>query len=157
MKKIAYFGAHWGEGWPDLHEVERFFLSRAGRPRLAGTRPDDASFGIEGADGTHHLPSNGGRIDIHLDIDVLADYGALLFYRKWGGGLKESYWSRGDVSRLREAVRNVHGTPLPVGLFIPFETAWLAVKEFLETDGQLPANIDWLDERDLPPDTFPPP
>jgi hypothetical protein len=43
---------------------------------------------------------------------------------------------------------------MPVGLFISFEQAWRAVKEFLETDGALPKSIAWIANQDLPPDTF---
>jgi hypothetical protein len=65
--------------------------------------------------------------------------------------------SKGDLRRLRELVRSTHDTPLPVGLFIPFEQAWKAVKEFIETDGTLPQSIDWIANRDPPPSTFPDP
>ena len=98
-----------------------------------------------------------GRIDIDLDMEGNRDLGVQLFYRKWGPGVRESYWSKGDMTRLREWVRTVHGTDLPVGLFVPFETAWKAVKEFIETEGKLPKSIEWVAERDLPPDTFPAP
>jgi hypothetical protein len=54
-------------------------------------------------------------------------------------------------------VRSSHGSPLPVGLFIPYEKAWSAVKEFMETDGALPTSIEWIANRDLPPNTFPDP
>jgi len=85
------------------------------------------------------------------------ELGVLLIYSKWGGGLKETYSSIGDLTRLREWVRSTHDTPLPVGLFIPFEEAWKAVKEFIETDGKLPKSIAWIANRDLPPNTFPDP
>jgi len=61
------------------------------------------------------------------------------------------------LTRLREWVRSTHDTPLPAGLFVPFETAWKAVKEFIETDGELPKSIEWIANRDLPPNTFPDP
>ena len=64
---------------------------------------------------------------------------------------------RADLRRLRECVRNLHNTPLPVGLFIPFESAFEAVKEFIETDGALPKSIEWIANKDLPPNTFPDP
>jgi hypothetical protein len=48
----------------------------------------------------------------------------------------------------------LHGTPLPVGLFIPFEKAWLAVKEFMETDGKLPKSIDWIENDNCRPERF---
>lgn len=46
---------------------------------------------------------------------------------------------------------------MPVRLFIPFETAWKTVKEFTETEGELPKSIEWVANRDLPPGTFPEP
>ena len=83
--------------------------------------------------------------------------GVLLFYHKYGGGFSEAFTSKGDMSRLKEWVRNLHNDPLPVGLFIPFKSAWLAVKEFIETDGALPKSIEWVANKDLPPGTFPDP
>jgi hypothetical protein len=83
--------------------------------------------------------------------------GVLLIYDKWASGNKESYSSKGDSRRIREWVRNLHNTPLPVSLFVPFKSAWLAVKEFIETDGALPKSIEWVDNKDLPPGTFPDP
>lgn len=68
-----------------------------------------------------------------------------------------THHSKGDLSRLREFVRSFHGTPLSLGLFIPFEAGWTAVKEFIETEGNLPTSIDWIGDRDLPPETFPDP
>src|SRR5215470_17242188 len=62
-----------------------------------------------------------------------------------------------DLSRLREWIRSTHDTPLPIGLFIPYATAWNAVKEFIETDGELPTSIEWIPNRELPPGTFPDP
>jgi hypothetical protein len=44
---------------------------------------------------------------------------------------------------------------MPVGLFIPFETAWSAVKEFMESGGARPTGISWIDGRDLPAGVFP--
>jgi Immunity protein Imm1 len=52
--------------------------------------------------------------------------------------------SKGDLSRLHELVEATHGTPLPVGLFVPIEAAWQVVKEFIETDGELPKSIAWI-------------
>jgi hypothetical protein len=42
-----------------------------------------------------------------------------------------------------------------IGLFVPFESAWRAVKDFIESDGELPTSIEWIASRDLPPGTFP--
>jgi hypothetical protein len=64
---------------------------------------------------------------------------------------------KGDLRRLKEYVRTLHGTPLPVGLFVPFPAAWKAVKEFMQTDGALPASIEWIASDELPSDAFPDP
>ena len=121
------------------------------------TGNDSAGFRAFGVDGTGHLAPNHGRIDIDLEMWANPDLGVLLIWSKWGGGLKLNYTSKGDLSRLRELVRSLHGTPLPIGLFISFQAAWNAVKEFIETDGALPKSIEWIANRDLPPNTFPDP
>ena len=46
---------------------------------------------------------------------------------------------------------------MPAGLYIPFDRAWLAVKEFIETEGRLPTSIEWVSNADLPEGTFPEP
>ncbi|MBI3433536.1 MAG: hypothetical protein HY056_00415 [Proteobacteria bacterium] len=61
------------------------------------------------------------------------------------------------MTRLHESVRGLHHTPPPVGLLIPFAEARKAVKEFVETDGDLPKSIAWVANRDLPANAFPDP
>jgi Immunity protein Imm1 len=95
-----------------------------------------------------------GRIDVDLDMWGHPHLGVLLIYSKWGGGLKEMRSSKGDLVRLRERVRSKQGTLLPVGLFVPHGTAREAVTEFMETDGELSTSIEWIANRDLPPDSF---
>jgi hypothetical protein len=83
--------------------------------------------------------------------------GVLLYYTKTGGGYCEHFTWKGDMRRLKEWVRTLRGDLRPIGLFVPFPTAWKAVKEFMETDGQLPKSIEWVANSDLPPNTFPDP
>lgn len=85
------------------------------------------------------------------------EHGVLLIYQKWGGGHNDAFSSKGDLRRLRDLVRTLHDDPLPVGLFITFAEAWKAVKEFIETDGELPKSIEWIANKDLPANTFPDP
>ncbi len=157
MEKSTYFASRRRQGWPDPKELEPYFLAPPGQRWFFETENDGGALRAEGADGTEHLEANKGRIDIDLDMWGNPELGVLLIYSKWGGGLKETYSSIGDLTRLREWVRSTHDTPLPVGLFIPFEEAWKAVKEFIETDGKLPKSIAWIANRDLPPNTFPDP
>ena len=157
MKKSAYFASRPSKGWPSPKELERYFLAPPGQRWFFETGNDSGSLTAEGVDGTEHLEPNKGRIDIDLQMRGNPELGVLLIYSKRGGGHKQTYSSKGDLSRLRDWVRSTHDTPLPVGLFIPFAKAWIAVKEFIETDGKLPKGIEWVANRDLPPNTFPDP
>jgi hypothetical protein len=157
MRKSAYFASQLYDRWPRLDELRPYFLAPAGREWFDTGGNDTAGLTAEGVDGTAHLEQGKGRIDIDLEMWGKPDLGVLLVYSKWGGGHEEAYSSAGDLNRLQEIVRGLHGTKLPAGLFIPFEAAWRAVEEFIETDGQLPRSIDWIANKDLPPNTFPPP
>jgi immunity protein Imm1 of predicted polymorphic toxin system len=157
LRKSAYFASRPSAGWPPAKQLERYFLAPSGQRWFFETENDSANFTAEGVDGTEHLEADKGRIDVDLDMWGNPEHGVLLIYSKWGGGLKEIYSSKGDLARLGERVRTMHDTVLPIGLFIPFEKAWTAVKEFIETDGKLPGSIEWIANRDLPPNTFPDP
>jgi len=157
MNKRAYFDTYWGRGWPALSWLEHYFLAPLGKRWFFETGNDSAGLDAEGVDGTEHLPVNKGRIDISLEMWGHPELGVLLIYSKRGGGFRETFSSKGDLSRLQERVRSLHDTPLPVGLFIPYPQAWKAVKEFIETDGKLPKSIEWIANRDLPANTFPDP
>jgi hypothetical protein len=157
MRKTIYFASRRASRWPAPSELQRYFLAPAGQRWFFETGNDSAGLRAEGVDGTGHLEEGKGRIDIALEMWGHPTLGVLLIYSKWGGGWKEMFSSKGELSRLHELVRSTHATPLPVGLFIPYEMAWRAVKEFIETDGNLPKSIDWIANRDLPPNTFPDP
>jgi hypothetical protein len=158
MRKHVYFDVFVGRGWPAPSELERYFLGPAGQ-RWTFFRSHNDCWGLsaEGVDGTEHLPRHQGRIDLHLTMLGNADHGVLLNYAKRGGERLEDYYSRGDLRLLREWMWSRHGSLMPIGLFIPFERAWLAVKEFLQTDGALPQSITWIAGDDLPADAFPDP
>jgi hypothetical protein len=157
MKKSTYFASRLTDGWPCPADIEHYFLAPPGKRWFFETRNDSGGFSAEGVDGTGHLGTNEGRIDINLQMWGNPDHGVLLIYSKWGGGHKQTFSSKGDLSRLRDLVRSTHDDPMPIGLFIPFAKAWRAVKEFIETDGALPKSIEWIANRDLPPNTFPDP
>lgn len=157
MRKRVYFDRFWGSYWPDPRELERYFIARPGEEWFYTDGNDGARLSAEGLYDTAHLEVGKGRVDVELMMWGNPNLGVLLIYSKWGGGHRETFSSRGDLGRLREWVRSLHDTPLPVGLFIPFASAWKAVKEFIETEGELPKSIEWIANRDLPPNTFPDP
>jgi hypothetical protein len=158
MRKETYFASRLWDGWPDPDELKSYFLAPPGQRWFFETRNDSAGLSVEGVEGTDHFgPTDKRRIDIHLSMWGHPEHGVLLIYKKIGGSYGEVYSSRGNPSRLKEHVRSLHDTLLPVGLFIPFEDAWLAVKEFIETDGDLPKSIEWIANDKLPWGTFPPP
>ncbi|MGH6736205.1 MAG: Imm1 family immunity protein [Methyloceanibacter sp.] len=157
MRKSGYFDSQEIKGWPDPLELRPYFYAPPGQEWFHTGGNDGASIEAEGVDGSDALPVNKGRIDIRLLMWGIPKLGVLLIYTKWGGGSRETYSSKGDLRRLSEWVHNLHNTPLPVGLFIPFPDAYEAVKEFIETDGQLPKCIEWVANKNLPPGTFPDP
>lgn len=157
MYKLAYFDSYWGKGWPTIEWLQPYFINRAQDRWFWRTGNDSASLTIEGVDGTDALELGKGRIDVQLSMWAHPALGVLLIYSKWGGGHRDTLCSRGDLTRLGELVKSLHDTPLPVGLFISFEAAWEAVKEFILGDGALPRSIEWVANRDLPPNTFPDP
>jgi hypothetical protein len=106
---------------------------------------------------TDDLPIGQGRVKIDLQLWGKPDLGVLLVYSRLGGKYADMFSSKGDMTRIREWVRSTHGDPLPIGLFIPFAPAFQAVKEFIESDGELPKSIEWIVNKDLPPNTFPEP
>jgi hypothetical protein len=155
--KQAYFDVYWGEGWPKIDWLQPYFLGPPEKRWFFSSGNDSASLSIEGAERTEHLERGKGRIDIHLEMWGHPKLGVLLVRSKRGGGHKEVHSSCGDLSRLQQWVRTLHNDPMPVGLFIPFDKAWLAVKEFIETEGELPKSIEWIANKDLPENTFPDP
>jgi hypothetical protein len=157
MRKSGYFDSQELMGWPDPQELRPYFYAPPGQEWFHTGGNDGASIDAEGVDGTDALPPSKGRIDIRLLMWGIPILGVLLIYTKWGGGHRETYSSKRDLRRLNEWVENLHNTPLPVGLFIPFPEAYEAVKEFIETDGELPKCIEWVANKDLPPGTFPDP
>jgi hypothetical protein len=156
MNKTAYFAGLDYKRWPAPYEIERYFLASPGEQWFGGDgRTDTAGLWAEGADGTEHLEQGKGRVYIDLKLWGRHDLGVLLIHWKRNATSGEAYTSVGDLNRLDEMMMNTHGDILPIGLFIPFERAWEAVKEFIETDGHPPASIQWIANKDLPPNTFP--
>lgn len=158
MRKRIYFDKFRGTGWPAIREMEPFFLAPKGQQWSYFGGNDNWGIRIEGVNSTEHLDiADERRTDIRLGMWGHPEHGVLLIYEKVGGGFGEAFTSRGDMSRIKEWIRTLHGDLMPVGLFIPFEEAWKAVKEFMETDGELPRSIEWVENNTLPEGTFPEP
>jgi hypothetical protein len=158
MKKESYFASKVCDGWPEPKDIEHYFLGPPDKRWFFETRNDSGSFTLEGAEGTGHLArGKGGRIEINLFLFGHRKFGVHLNWEKWDGKKMHSYASKGDLKRLHELIRTPHGDSMPVGLYIPYETAWKAVKEFLENDGALPKSIEWVNYDDLPTNIFPDP
>ena len=157
MGETTYFLPLPLEGWPDPKDLEPYFLAPPGQEWTFSSGNDNWGLTAEGVDGTEELEPYKDRVDIRLSMWGHPTLGVLLIHEKLGGGHNEAFTSKGNMSRLREIVRTLQGDPMPVGLFIPFAEAWKAVKEFIETDGELPRSIAWVANKDLPPNTFPDP
>jgi hypothetical protein len=156
MRKESYFHDFNGPGWPTPDELKKYFS--ADGKLWASHGNDNWGMGVEGLYGTAALPQ---RYSVNAKLGMTASpvHGVMLNYDKWDGRIqrKDSYVSKGDLSRLGRFMYSLHGDPLSLGLFIPFEEAWKAVKEFIERDGELPTSIAWVAVKDLPAETFPDP
>ena len=158
MRKDCYFHEFNGPFWPSASDLESYFLAQGGRQWISAGGNDNWGLEVQGIEGTEGLPRR-QSVNVNLRMTGNPEYGVTLEYDKWDGRIqqKESFVSKGNLDRLNEFVRSLHGDPLSIGLFIPFDTAWHAVKEFIETDGELPKRIEWIKSRDLLPQTFPDP
>ncbi|MEM7192649.1 MAG: Imm1 family immunity protein [Pseudomonadota bacterium] len=158
MKKTAYFNSEDIKGWPRPEELRPYFLAPPGQEWFDTGGNDGALLTAEGLYGTENEDGlTGNRVDVDLYLYGQPGLGVMLLYNKYGGGYGEHFNSKGDMSRLKEIVRDVQGGAIPVGLLVPFPAAFEAVKEFIETDGELPKSIEWIADKDLPPDTLPDP
>jgi hypothetical protein len=70
----------------------------------------------------------------------------------WSNSALGRYCSEGDLRRLGRFMYSLQGDPYSLGLYIPFEEAFKAVKEFIESDGELPTSIGWISGEGLPPE-----
>jgi hypothetical protein len=117
---------------------------------------DGGSLTIEGAYGTASAPRL-DQVNMTLYMTGHPGAGAFLQYARWDGRVrrKQVFYSKGNLERLGEFVDSLHGDRMSIGLFIPFPVAWNAVRQFMETDGELPDSIEWVASTDLPRETFP--
>lgn len=157
MRKLAFFDTLWAADWPSVEYLEPYFRDTTRRAKFFADGHDGGSFSAEGMYGTGDLVPRDRQINSRLFFVANPEHGIMLGYSKWDGRTrhKDDRSSRGDPSRLRQFMISVHGTSLSLGLFIPFEAGWHAVKEFIQTEGELPASIAWVANDDLLPGTFP--
>jgi len=157
VKKEASFGDHWGNGWPDISAVEKGLADPEKLAQLFAKGRDGGCFSIEWIyDKDDSIPQT-GLVGAILYMHMNPEHGIKLQYSGWDRrtAKRETYHSKGDLTRLKQFVRSFHRTPLSIGLFVPFEIGRKAVKEFLQTDGKLPQSVDWISDDDLPSEVFP--
>lgn len=164
MQHRINIGDFHGDVWPEPEVLSHCILTKKGIEELQKTGNDNWGLGVDGLYRTEHLPplswktkSQPTRVQADLQFWIDPDLGILLYYTKSGGGYSEYCLSKGDMMRLHSWVRTLHGDLRPVGLYIPFDRAWAAIREFMEREGELPQAIEWVDARNIPPGTFPDP
>ena len=93
-------------------------------------------------------------VTVDLSMTVCPGHGVTLDFARWHGRIRrlDRYCSIGDLNRLWRFTYSLQGDPYSLGLFIPFEEAFKAVKEFIESDGDLPTSIGWVSGEGLPPE-----
>jgi hypothetical protein len=154
MIKRTYFDTYDGEGWPDVEWLESYFLTEAGRQKFFADGNDSWGLKAYGLGGSESQSPLNGRVDVDLTILGHPELGILLCYDQSTASGRRTYFSKGNMARLNESVETFHGDRVPAGLFLPFQLAWSAIKQFIETEGDLPRCIAWLSADDLPADAF---
>lgn len=157
MRKRVHFDKFLGNGWPDLKELQPYFLAPAGQQWFSTGGNDSASLRLEGVDDTEHLQPGEGRVVIDLMMSGDPRFGVLLIYSKLGGPDSFAFTSKGDGALKGRYTQTRHSDLMPLWHYIPFEEAWKAVQEFVQTDGALPKSIEWISNKNLDEDTFPVP
>jgi len=93
----------------------------------------------------------------------------LLMNWKKGAGLSIDYWHKAALSHpisryisqagselASEFVETENGVTAPAGSFLPWDRAWLVVRDFLRAPEVLPASVPWTDTKTLDwPDPYP--
>jgi hypothetical protein len=136
--------------------LERYFVEAEGGWPLVGGN-DNWGLTIDGLEGTEDLLRPEDRVTVHLNMIGHPGHGVAFVHDRWDGRTKQAiqYTSKGDLRRIREIYHAVQDTPVFVGTFIPFANAYRAVKEFMETDGELPKSVEWIPTGDLPWEALP--
>jgi Immunity protein Imm1 len=147
--KETHFHRLPADGWPNPARLRPFFFD-----------PSLQDWGVAwGLNATNVDPKElagwDQPTDLRLTMAGSQFHGVFFQYRRFGAGRGQTYYAKGDLRRMREWVEIGQGDLYPVGLFVPFEAAWRAVKEFIERNGALPECIEWVDRGDLPHGTFP--
>jgi hypothetical protein len=152
MKRSFIFASFGETQWTDAGKIEPFFLDSKQREAMFIRRQDDGLFSIDGMEGTDNLSREADRVNARLYLNMLPEHGVTISYHHWDGRSRKKtyFYSKGNLDLINEYVRSFQGSPLQLGLFIPYEAAWRTVKEFMEGDGGLPASIDWV-SAGLPP------
>lgn len=155
MRKRIYFDVFDEPRWPSAVQLRKILNGRSWS--YLGEN-DSWGLSISGLYGTDRLPSKDA---VNVDLSMIGNplHGTTLEFRRWDGRIQrpETYYCRGNIEKLHEFIRSLHGTPLSLGLFIPFDRAWKAITEFMENDGELPKCIEWIGAHELPASVFPDP
>ena len=150
MIKSCCFHDFRGPGWPSPDQLKIYFAA-GGRRLWAPHGNDTWTLRAEGLYGTVVLPRS-DAVSVDLRMVGCPHHGVMLDFARWHGRIRrlDRCCSDGDFRRLGRLVYSLRGEPYPLGLFIPFEQAFAAVKEFIESDGELPACIGWISGDILP-------
>lgn len=155
--KRTYFGRFDGRGWPSLDQLRPYFFAPPGRRWFFETGNDSGGFEVRSGEPSGDPAVRKRQDTSHLCLVGHPTLGVFLNYTRWQANEQRKFnlYSKGDLTRLWETVADLHGTKTPIGLFVPYETAWRATEEFIASNGGLPVSIDWVASSDLPDDAFP--
>jgi hypothetical protein len=153
MKKTAYLANFPQMGWPSRAQIKPFFFPATGNNWPTDGGNDAWALSLFPDANPNERGVNSRDTGIHLSMVGVPDFGVFMHWHHTGATIEDSYFSKGDLSKLKLHVRTLQSDARPLGFFIPFATAWLAVEDFMSNPGSRSGRIEWVHWRDLP---FPP-
>jgi len=133
--------------WPAIAEIASWFENYRHEDWSGAGTGFLRLYGAEGTEGREFYKE---RIDVGLDIFHDAVLGFAIRWTKTGGGHSEAWVSKGNDELLGQWVEYGCDCTMSKALYVEPSRAWLALREFLETNGGRPSAILGYDQDHLP-------
>ena len=158
MKRFISINGFECNRWPAADQLEQSFLDPARRNWAFWDGGGGGYISVSGLDGTENEPDGPNRSNARIAIRAHRKHGATLDHHWWDGKrrVSTSHLSLGSTSDMTKLPHLDNRQPFAVGLFIPFELAWLALKDFMVDPIHPSKSVPWINAKDLPPSAIPP-
>ncbi len=153
MRRFIFINGFEGPDWPPIATLEREFMDPTRREWAYwdGSGAAGGYMKISGIEGTEAQPDGRTRSGATISIRAHRQFGATLSHHWWDAksATATTHLSLGDRSLLSQMTTLDDRQPYPIGLFIPFELAWLAFRDFIQEPTRVTSAVPWINGVDL--------